>query len=133
MSRCLLPRRLAVIVSLAGLVAVAGCDGESSEIRDQATLDAMRQEIEALIGTPDCDDVSSCALLPFGAKPCGGPWSYLVYSKTTVDEAELENLVARYNAFEAEVNRRYGRMSDCSVPPQPVLGCVDGTCVDVGE
>ena len=39
-----------------------------------------------------------------------------------------ERLTA-YNAFEAEMNERYGYASDCSVPNEPVLAYRDGRCV----
>ena len=39
-----------------------------------------------------------------------------------------ERLTA-YNAFEAEMNERYGYASDCSVPNEPVLAYRNGRCV----
>jgi hypothetical protein len=111
-----------------------GCllDGSSRE-DDLRKLAAMGDEIEALVSDPMCSDSTECAYIAFGAKPCGGPWRYLIYSPATVDETVLEEKVAEYNRFEDTINRRYGLVSDCSVPRAPRLGCLDGVCVDLNE
>lgn len=82
-----------------------------------------------LIGEPTCADVSQCRAIAFGAKPCGGPWQYLVYSTAITDSTALAAAVARYNAREAEVNKAEGRMSDCSFVGPPRLARVNGRCV----
>lgn len=79
-----------------------------------------------------CDDPAECRFIAFGDKPCGGPWSYLIYSSSNVDSVALGELVAEYNQYNEEINRRYNLMSDCSVPNEPNLGCLGGRCTDLG-
>ncbi|MFW6040036.1 MAG: hypothetical protein ACOC9N_03055, partial [Gemmatimonadota bacterium] len=74
---------------------------------------------------------ASCRAIPFGAKPCGGPWTYLIFSVERTDSAELASLVERYNAAERRLNELEGRMSDCSVPTRPTLDVRDGRCTAV--
>lgn len=107
--------------------------GTGTEEGDLALLAARRAEIEALIGTPVCSGPSDCAALPLGAKPCGGPWEWLVYSRSSVDTLALGALVNSYNTLNGELNLRWGWVSDCAVEGPPLLVCVDGVCVESGS
>jgi hypothetical protein len=109
----------------------AGCGDDEAD--DIARLEKMEKEITALIGEAACGDSTDCRYIAFGAKPCGGPWRYLVYSAAALDTVELAFRVAAYNELNRDLNRRYGWMSDCSVPEPPNPGCRGGKCVDVGE
>lgn len=120
--------------------ALIGCNGSNrisgggwSEARDRAQLDAWRDEILGMVENPVCADSTECRTIGLGAKPCGGPWEYLIYSVSSVDTAALAEEVANYNDFNAVLNQRYGWLSDCSVPRVPNLGCRDGKCVDLDE
>ena len=123
-------RAFVVILSCAALL---GCEEKFDEESDRALLAKMEQDIVSLIGEPRCQNDNACRFIAFGAKPCGGPWRYLIYSVETVDRALLEDRVAAYNDFNSLLNRRYRWYSDCSVPSIPIVGCRDSTCVDVGH
>ncbi len=99
---------------------------------DRAELDAMREEILALIGAPSCSGNGECRYIGLGAKPCGGVWEYLIYSTAGIDTAHLEHLVRRYNAFNDGFNRRYNISSDCMFVLPPRVGCIGGTCAVLG-
>jgi hypothetical protein len=98
---------------------------------DKAALDGMRAKIIDFIGTPSCDGGADCRYIGAGAKPCGGPWEYLIYSIETVDEDSLEFDVSLYNELYRGFNRRYNLGSTCDVPARPDLGCVEGLCTDL--
>ena len=100
-----------------------------SEAEEQEQLAALRAEIESMIGLDG--PVATCRALGLGAKPCGGPWRYVIYSTARTDSAILVEKVERYNAWEADMNTRYGRISDCALVVEPALGTRDGQCVAV--
>ena len=106
-----------------------GCVEEESQQDAEAQLRAMRAKIEARVGIPTCSDSGDCALIAFGSKPCGGPWTYLVYSRATTDTGALAARVREYNDMEDRYNHKYPVISDCSVPPVPRLACDNGICV----
>lgn len=127
-------RLLALIVmSISICIFLVACDLYYTEEVDRARLEGMRQDIIEFIGEPTCRDSTDCRYIAFGDKPCGGPWEYLIYSASEVDTLELQSMVESYNRFNEELNRRYGWVSDCSVPPVPNLGCREGLCVDLGR
>ena len=89
----------------------------------------MRREIDALVGDAAGASIEDCRYAGVGSKPCGGPWEYVIYSASSTDSTALAERLTAYNAFEAEMNERYGLASDCSVPNAPVLAYRDGRCV----
>lgn len=127
-------RVLSIAVLTLALATLPACiePDTSDEDADIRLLDQRKQEILDFVGTPACDEPGHCRYIPLGEKPCGGPWSYLIYSTANVDSAALAAMVTAYNEFNGLLNERYGWASDCSVPIPPVLDCVDGVCVDVG-
>ena len=125
---------------------VLGRDDDSGEKRDRSRLERMRAEIDQMVaqaacdglekpcGTPTCEnEEEDCRYIGIGAKPCGGPWEFLVYSARTVDEEALRKKVAAHNEFEDRMNRTYGYASDCSLPSPPKIGCVEGRCADLNK
>lgn len=98
---------------------------------EQQELTTLKAEIENLATTAICDDTFECKFIAFGAKPCGGPWGYLVYS-TSIDTELLESLVEGYNRKEAIYNTTWNVVSDCAfaTPPESVT-CENNTCVAV--
>ncbi len=106
------------------------CGDEFDEKDDLAQLAALKKEILSLAGEADCSGIGECKLLPLGAKPCGGPWEYLIYSTAGTDSMKIREKVDEHNKLNEVINKRYGYMSDCMVVEPPILVCVNGKCVD---
>ena len=110
------------------------CDEEGSEPtfeEEQVELNNLKSEIEDLANTSVCNETSECKSIGLGSKPCGGPWSYLIYS-TSIDTEQLAQMVANYNQLEAEFNTRWGMVSDCAIVNPPLsVNCENNTCVAV--
>ena len=121
---------LVLAVFTAGL---AACNDEEQhdEAADLARLAKMEADIDDFIGEPTCKDVKDCRAIAFGAKPCGGPWKYKIFSAATVDSLELAGMVDAYNKLNATLNDRHGWMSDCMMVMPPDIDCLDGRCVAV--
>ncbi|HCU64434.1 MAG TPA: hypothetical protein DF774_01600 [Rheinheimera sp.] len=91
-------------------------------------LQAMYQDIVQLVGQAKASSVAQCRVVGLGAKPCGGPQSYLVYSAEQGNETELLAKVARYNLLVQQHNQQLGLISDCAVVPKPGVVLVEGVC-----
>jgi len=126
----IITQKLEIIVLLA-LVMVYSCG--DFRLDDWERLEEMQVDILALVGEANCSDSTQCRYIALRPKPCGGPWEFLVYCSSEVDSVRLVELVNEYNQFEEELNNKYGRTSDCSVPPEPQLGYIGGHCVDLRE
>ncbi len=114
----------AVVLLLIGGAAckVGGSDPGESD------LAALQASISDLVGRAPAAHVSACKTIAFGSKPCGGPWTYLVYSSEYTDEAELHQLIDTYNRLQDRINRDTGLASDCALAIEPEVELVNGFC-----
>lgn len=109
------------------------CDEENitqseDELKELANL---KTEIETLASSSVCNESTECKYIAFGSKPCGGPWTYLIYS-TSINTSELENKVEHYNQLETVYNAKWGVVSDCALAQEPSdVICEDNKCVAV--
>ncbi|MFL6697318.1 MAG: hypothetical protein ACJ8GJ_09150 [Vitreoscilla sp.] len=110
----------------AGLIAAAflATGGIAAAIDPAAAgASAAQGRIEALIGDAGCDEQGQCRTVGIGAKPCGGPESWLAWSTRSTDARALQDAVqAQVQARKAE-NQRSGLASDCMVRPEPTAVC----------
>ena len=126
---------------LALMVLTAGCAypvSDSASDADIVTCDrnrytnelqALRAEVDAGIGDPLAERVEGCRAIPMGAKACGGPSFYLVYSTGISDVERLERLAAQHRQLAEEFNQACGLRSNCAMTPAPKLTLVDGRCL----
>lgn len=98
-----------------------------SQQADREVLNAMVKEIELMASLP-CTDVSAWKAAPIGAKPCGGPSSYIAYPVSR--EKEILAKIETFNQKQRAFNEKYQLMSDCMmVMPPTEIKCVDGKAV----
>lgn len=119
--------------TIALLAIVFSCTNniESSKDEDLAELSALQEEIELLVESGVCSGNSDCDYIAFGSKACGGPKTYLVFS-TSINVELLQKKVATYSALENSFNKKWGIISDCSVPAPPLnVTCIAGKCTAV--
>lgn len=103
----------------------------SSEQQERQELALLKAEIEEMVAEISCANGTDCRFLAFGSKPCGGPWSYLIYN-TAIDTDKLKDLVENYNQKEQDFNIKYNIISDCMyVLPPTRVDCVNGVCTAI--
>ncbi|MFM9824505.1 hypothetical protein [Flavobacterium sp.] len=101
---------------------------DSSENITSEELEIKKQEIQNYINSFSCSESVGCGFIAFGTKPCGGPWSYLLFSNA-VDIVKLQEMVKNYNEMNKQYNLKTDAVSDCmyQIPPTEVK-CVNGVC-----
>ncbi|KAA5827334.1 hypothetical protein FPF71_00370 [Algibacter amylolyticus] len=127
------PFSILVLVTFCLLLFSTQCNEDTglSQIDEELQLKDLKSEIEDLANTSTCGDGFECTYIAFGSKPCGGPWSYLIYS-TSIDTETLEELVENYNRKESLYNELWGIVSDCAVAiPPTTVSCENNACVAV--
>lgn len=106
-------------------------DAVSNQESEQQALIASKKAIEDLAATSICNDTFECKFIALGSKPCGGPWSYVVYS-TSIDTEKLEKMVETHNKKESDFNKKWGIFSDCAFATPPTsVNCENNTCIAV--
>ncbi|WP_372792790.1 hypothetical protein [Lutibacter sp.] len=118
-------------IALVAIVFSCTNTAETTQESEKAELTILQEEIEQLIATEICNENANCDFIAFGSKPCGGPWSYLVYS-TSINIDLLKEKVDTYNKNETAYNIKWSIVSDCmaSVPPTSVQ-CINGECIAI--
>jgi hypothetical protein len=118
-------RLAARAVVLAWMLAVAGTAGA----QDGAALAAA---VRDLVGTAACTDDAQCRTLPYGAKACGGPQSWLAWSTLVSDEAALRKAAERFASWRREDLRASGTVSDCLLVADPGAYCAPASSTATG-
>jgi hypothetical protein len=116
------------IVSVLPLLLLLSGGPAGSQQSDAQRLEELRRMIEREIGIPYADEPTQCKLIPFGSKPCGGPWGYLVYSTLKTDETRLKQLVIEFNQLQKKMNEESKIISDCAVAPEPKVEFSERLC-----
>lgn len=91
-------------------------------------LAAAQSDILAQIGDASCASEEDCRTVAFGAKPCGGPWEYLAYCVSGLDEPALLDAIDDYNQLEQAYNLQEDLASTCAAIGDPGPAYVDGVC-----
>lgn len=100
--------------------------------QDREELSAMLKEIETLAHSESCSNAADWRFAPIGAKPCGGPGSYIAYPVAL--ETEILEKITLFTQKQAAFNTKYQLMSDCRmVMPPAGIKCVDGKAVLMSE
>ncbi len=102
-------------------------DEEQIEVIERRMAE-ISANVEALVANKSCNGAGDCASIAWGAKPCGGPWEYIVYAPSNVDVPQLEALVTEYNQLNQDLNQLKGEPSDCELIGEPDLECADNLC-----
>ena len=131
--RCL-PALLVLSAALAG----AGCNAFVDDDRNLGTFGSFevyqqaRQAAEAdlgrLIGDAEASGLSACRTVPVGAKACGGPSHYVVYSTEAAEAAAIVQAAEDITQLDEQANREFDLTSDCAVTPEPTVVWAGGQC-----
>ena len=114
------------------VIAVTACgpsqqNAANAEPQSQS-LDSLRATVLQLIGEPTATSIVQCRLTAFGAKPCGGPRGYIVYSMEATDSVDLARAVEMFTIEDARLNRLLDLASDCALVAQPQITFTAGQC-----
>lgn len=103
-----------------------GSDEETSFTQEK--LEKLYTDIREAASNLSCTQNADCGSLAIGAKACGGPTDYLVYSKSQVDEAKLSQLAEELTEYEKGYNKQHDIVSNCMMLMEKSVSCVQGTC-----
>ncbi len=84
-------------------------------------IEELHTEIIALSESVSCTNSAEWKFTPMGSKACGGPLRHIAYHQSV--EVDFLDLVDQYTTLQAEYNRKYNIISDCSllIAPRGVI------------
>ena len=125
-------RKLMIPMASCMVMAAVACGPNQRNVAnaelDSPPLDSLRATVLRLIDERSATSIGQCRLTAFGAKPCGGPRGFLVYSMEATDSTDLAQAVATYTAEDDRVNRALGLASDCALVERPQITFTAGQC-----
>lgn len=103
-----------------------------SQQNDRDELSKKIKEITLIIAAEPCIDPTEWKFTAIGAKPCGGPSSYIAYPAKL--ESEILPKIQNFTAMQSAFNKKYNLMSDCAmVMPPSGIKCQNGKTVLLTE
>lgn len=116
------------IISLSEETLVVQRQLSLQEQEHRALMDLF-QEITDIATSVSCSNASDWSFVPYGSKPCGGPWGYIAYSNQ-IDVTAFLAKVEAYTLAEHNYNVNWGIISTCDITAQPTgISCVNGSAV----
>ena len=99
---------------------------------EQVQMKNLVKEIDSLISTETCTNAADWKFTAIGAKPCGGPSSYIAYPEKL--EEEVLPKITQLTSMQSAFNIKYNLTSDCAVVMPPVeIRCENGKAILVGD
>jgi hypothetical protein len=105
---------------------VAIVSGDTSAL--QAQIQKLEAEARAMAKTTGCSSASACRTAPVGARPCGGPRTYIVYCAATTDSVALFKKLGELETVEKAYNKSAGIAGTCDFRMPPGVTAVGGSC-----
>ncbi|MCV2360726.1 hypothetical protein LNV08_17275 [Paucibacter sp. TC2R-5] len=84
----------------------------------------LLRQIQTEIGEASCDGPQQCHSSAVGAKPCGGPDSYLAWSSKSTDATKLQSLLEQHRATRLAENLHSSTSSNCAIVTDPGAHCI---------
>ncbi len=102
-------------------------DGPMAQL--QFDTKQLYQRLQKLTDDKSCQRDQECKVLGIGARPCGGPDQFIVYSENHTDGKMLAITSERYAKLKKEKQSRLGVAGTCQVLETPVAACQANKCV----
>lgn len=107
-------------------------ENNMAQQEDRQQLTSLMREIDAFIALEPCTNPADFKFTAIGAKPCGGPSSYIAYP--TKLEAQILPKIEHFTQMQSAFNKKYNLMSDCAmVMPPSEIRCENGKAVLVRD
>ena len=97
------------------------CDEKNDATQEQEAqyIQQLFTEIQAMANSVPCENESQWNFTSYGSKACGGPVGYIAFS-TTIDTTPFLQKVAAHRIAQENYNIKWGIVSDCAAPAQPI-------------
>ena len=117
--------------SVAISMLLSGCSGTVTPSTTQnANVSVLDAQLNNLVSNKSCTASYQCKVLEVGARPCGGPSKYVVYSTLNHSQEQAEQLAQKITQQEQLENAML-EFKDCSPVLEVHSLCIDNQCKTV--
>jgi outer membrane murein-binding lipoprotein Lpp len=124
---CLPPAIKLSIASIAtSLLLLSGCASTTSNDQ-QASLATLNSQLNDIVSNNSCTASFQCKVLEVGARACGGPSKYVVYSTLNSPQERAEQIAQQITKKQQAQNSIEG-LTDCLPVLEVQSLCIDQQC-----
>jgi hypothetical protein len=118
-----------LIASVAtSLLLLSGCAGTTASNNGQGkSLVGLNGELSEIVSNNTCTASFQCKVLEVGARACGGPSKYIVYSTLSTAQEKAEQIAQKITQQEEVQNNAKG-LTDCLPVLEVQSLCIDQQC-----
>ena len=119
-----------VSVATSAMLLLSGCANTSSSTEQNQNLSDLNYDLNNIVSDNSCTASFQCKVLEVGARACGGPSKYVVYSTLNNSQKHAEQLAQKITQQEQENNTAL-EFDDCSPVLEVHSLCIDNQCKTV--
>lgn len=120
--------KLSIISIASSFLLLSGCASTATSGNEQSkTLSDLNYDLNNMVSNNSCTASFQCKVLEVGARACGGPSKYAVYSTLNTSQEEAEQLAQQITKQEEIQNKAQG-LTDCSPVLEVQSLCINKQC-----
>ncbi|GEB72859.1 MULTISPECIES: hypothetical protein [Pseudoalteromonas] len=120
--------KLSIISIASSFLLLSGCASTATSGNEQSkTLSDLNYDLNNMVSNNSCTASFQCKVLEVGARACGGPSTYAVYSTLNTSQEEAEQLAQQITKQEEIQNKAQG-LTDCSPVLEVQSLCINKQC-----
>jgi outer membrane murein-binding lipoprotein Lpp len=123
--------KLSIVSVATSILLLSGCVSTTTSSNTQATnLAALKSQLNGIVSDNRCTASFQCKVLEVGARACGGPSKYVVYSTLNTSQERAEKIAQQITEQENSKNKAQG-LTDCSSVIEVQSLCINQQCQSI--
>ncbi|ATC80672.1 MULTISPECIES: hypothetical protein [Pseudoalteromonas] len=116
-----------VSVATSAMLLLSGCASTSSSTEQNQNLSDLNYDLNNIVSDNSCTASFQCKVLEVGARACGGPSKYVVYSTLNTSQEHAEEVAQKITQQQKAQNKAQG-LTDCSPVLEVQTLCINQQC-----
>ncbi|MBE3671633.1 hypothetical protein [Pseudoalteromonas distincta] len=119
--------KLSILSIASSILLLSGCASTVTSNEQSKNLSDLNYDLSNMVSNNSCTASFQCKVLEVGARACGGPSKYAVYSTLNTSQEEAEQLSQQITKQEKIQNKAQG-LTDCSPVLEVQSLCINHQC-----
>ncbi|MBZ2194426.1 hypothetical protein JFJ09_19730 [Pseudoalteromonas arctica] len=119
--------KLSILSIASSILLLSGCASTVTSNGQSKNLSDLNYDLNNMVSNNSCTASFQCKVLEVGARACGGPSKYAVYSTLNTSQEEAEQLAQQITKQENIQNKAQG-LTDCSPVLEVQSLCINHQC-----
>ncbi|MBH0048361.1 hypothetical protein [Pseudoalteromonas sp. NZS11_1] len=119
--------KLSILSIASSILLLSGCASTVTSNEQNKNLSDLNYDLNNMVSNNSCTASFQCKVLEVGARACGGPSKYAVYSTLNTSQEEAEKLAQQITKQENIQNKAQG-LTDCSPVLEVQSLCINHQC-----